>query len=540
MTDDQDARSIDFMPELNKLLLADGASFTNFFATTPVCSPSRATLLRGQYSHNHGVLHVQRPFGYDVYFNAGHEQNSLPVWLQQAGYKTIFMGKYLNFYGQTAPSGNLYVPPGWDEWIAKQGGSAYYGSSYTVNGVSVPQDDSSYSSDTERDYAISLMQQYAKNPEPFFMFINPIAPHDRGQSSVPGQIIPPEPAKRHEGVYLGAQVPRQPSFNEDDVSDKPSTTRRNRTLTQETVDYLDSFWQKRLESLLAVDEMVAAIYSTLEQEQILDNTYIFFSSDNGYVLGEHRLNPQKSVPYEESIRLPLIVRGPNILPGHMIHHLTSNVDWAPTILELAGVAAPDILEGRSLVSLMHGDSIMDWRDGIGLEFWEADGNLWYKGVRTLDYKYIEWSTGEKELYDLQKDPYELENLAATADTSLTNQLSEHVALFHTCIAETCRQVEEFLLDTRVESSSKRALLEIQVYPNPVHLYLTIYTKTTDWQYATIDIYNLLGTHISQLYSGTLLGEQSFSLDTRLLSPGVYYVRVNENSTTHTKPFIVYR
>jgi arylsulfatase A-like enzyme len=267
--------------------------------------------------------------------------------------------------------------------------------------------------------------------------VAPTAPH-----------APATPAPRHKGTFAGEKAPRTPSFSEEDVSDKPSWLRDHTAqFDDEEISEIDNRYRDRLESMLAVDEMVASLVEELEAVGELENTYIFFTSDNGYLLGEHRAKDQKDRPYEESAHVPLYVRGPGITPETQVDELVLNNDLVPTFAELAGAdLGEEQTDGRSLLPLLRGEESRWWprrgRSTILLEGFVGKGARHYGAVRTNTHKYVEYGNGETELYDLEADPYELDNVYETADPSLIEDLKARLEALRDCQGEGCREAED--------------------------------------------------------------------------------------------------
>ena len=314
LTDDLDAASARQLPKLRSLLVEDGASFDNSFASYPLCCPSRATILTGLYAHNHSVEGNEPPNGgFEKFREQGREEDTIAVRLQEEGYRTALFGKYLNHYGEDDPT---HVPSGWDEWHAKvdpsaregdtsDGGDAiggytdYYDYELNENGEVVSYGDSpeDYLTDVLSGGATDYVRRAASGSEPFFLYVAPSAPHD-----------PATPAERHEGAFAGENAPRPASFGEEDVSDKPPWIGERRTISdREASRKIDAHYRERLASMLAVDEMVDSLVGELTSAGQRDNTFVFFASDNGWQQGEHRIRTGKLYPYEESIRTPLFV-----------------------------------------------------------------------------------------------------------------------------------------------------------------------------------------------------------------------------------------
>lgn len=463
LTDDQDLllQSMAFMPNVKALLADQGATFTNFFVPLSLCCPSRTGILRGQYPHNHKIWANEPPDGgFQKAYADNLEQATVATALEAGGYKTFFFGKYLNGYPATASQ--TYIPPGWDDWYSPSGGDPYSEYNYqlnadgtTVNHGSAPSD---YLTDVMSAEAVSFIRTtgaQAGHP-PFFMHITPFAPHR-----------PSTPAPRDANLFPGAQAPRTPSFNEADVSDKPAYIRGLPLLTDADIREIDAEYRLRLQSLQAVDDMVGAIVNELQATGMLADTYIFFASDNGYHMGQHRFPAGKYTPYETDIRVPLVVRGPGIPAAIRIDPFASNVDLAPTIAELAGVNLASDPDGRSLAGLLQGQSPSAWRQAVLLEqlkgpvsptkpilqdrqFEPPDtadmvlGNVYpgHAGYRTSTYKYVEYDTGERELYFLGPDPDEMENRAVTASPVFMSAASQYLGTLKTCSGPGCFPAEE--------------------------------------------------------------------------------------------------
>jgi len=436
MTDDQTVESLRVMPNVQSLLAARGTTFRNNFATYPLCCPSRATFLTGQYPHNHGVLSNQPPTGG---FTKLDGSSTLPVWLQGAGYQTGHIGKYLNGYGRDNPT---LVPPGWTEWYGSTDPSTYrmYGYQLNENGVlrTFGTDPASYQTDVYAAKAVDFIARRAPGEAPFFLSVAPLAPHSEGGQ---GQNADrnPRPAPRHIGRFQNEAVPRPPSFDEEDVSDKPAFVRRMRRLDGAALAGIEKRYRSRLESLLAVDDMVAGVVGALEASGELANTMIVFTSDNGFFGGEHRIRTGKVQHYEESTRVPLVIRGPGIPEGQVRDQLAGNIDLAPTIVDAAGATPGRVLDGRSLRPLA---ADPDREAGRDLLFETQT----YAAIRTPRYKYVEYNTGEKELYDLVADPFELQSRHGDpAFAFLQAELARRLAPLRGCVGTACQVKPSLLL-----------------------------------------------------------------------------------------------
>lgn len=335
LTDDLDSRSVGRMPKLKEWLVDEGTTFDQAFATATTCCPSRASFLTGKYVHNHTVYTNNLKMGGAPKFRSpGGDRSTLATWLDARGYETILIGKYLNHYDGT------YVPPGWDEWHGQMGRNNDH--RYNVNGAVEYFDPKEYN-DTELfgGWATNFIRRGAEIEAPFFVYLSVNAPHG------PYDEIP-----RHDEAFTGVDLPRPPSLDEKDLSDKPKWVRRKPPLDDKNVRELDGHHRDRLRSLLAVDDMMARLFTELRATGELEDTYVVFTSDHGYHLGQHRLAAGKSTAYEEDISIPLVVRGPGVPEGRTLDHMVLNTDFAPTFAELGGAPDPADTDGRSFVQLL--------------------------------------------------------------------------------------------------------------------------------------------------------------------------------------------
>ncbi len=407
------------MPRTRAELAEKGLEFTHAFMTTPVCCPSRASTLTGSFAHRTGVY---RNGGTNGGADDFEDAQSIGVWLQNAGYRTSLLGKYLNGYAQlwdpqTEPP---YVPPGWTEWRGLRRVSHFDARMVEPDGMggyeivqygSAPED---YLTDLLREKAKAFISESVAAGEPFFLYLSFKAPH-----------LPPTPAPRHEGMFQHLPPWRPPSYNEADVSDKPSWVQ---ALAPQDSAELDQIRIDQLEMLQAVDEAIGGsttfgivgIMEHLRNLGVADDTIVVFMSDNGWFWGEHRLRG-KNNPYEEAIRSPMLVHYPKLVPLPRVEaRLALNIDLAPTFAELAGVGVPIAHDGVSLVRVLDGTAT-SWRSDILVEGWP--GNHPWALVRDERWKYVElpvtpgdpMTAFEVELYDLLTDPYELENVAAAPE-----------------------------------------------------------------------------------------------------------------------------
>jgi arylsulfatase A-like enzyme len=433
MTDDQTVESMWAMTNVRRLLGDRGATFAESFVTYALCCPSRATFLTGQYAHNHGVMGNVPPSG-------GHAKldhtNTLPVWLQQAGYYTAHVGKYLNGYGRTNPP---EIPPGYDEWHGSVDPSSYRFYGYTLNeNGTLNTYEHAYQTDLYARKAVNIINRRAPQAQPFYLAVAFLAPHSGGprEPDDPTGQATPMPAPRHRNDFASTRLPRPPGFNEANVSDKPVGISNRPLLTPARIAKIRENYQQRLESLLAVDEAVARIVGALGSKGELANTLILFTSDNGFFHGEHRVPSGKVLPYEPSIRVPLILSGPGIPAGLRLTHHVANIDLAPTIVDAAGATAGRVMDGRSLLPLIASPGMSLNRDLL-VERGPGEGT--FTALRAPNYLYTEYGNGEQELYDLARDPFQRTSRHNDpAYAAVKADLAERLNHLRDCAGLTCR------------------------------------------------------------------------------------------------------
>ncbi|MGM9485986.1 sulfatase-like hydrolase/transferase [Ideonella sp. YS5] len=462
LADDLDAAAAAQMVQVKSMLAEQGADFKRHYVSLSLCCPSRVTTLRGQFAHNTTIFKNELPDGgFGKTYELGLENSTVATWLQGAGYRTALFGKYLNGYPEGAPS-SAYIPPGWTEWMSPNAGTPYKNFNYTMNHNGVPE---SYGS-ADGDYLTDVISRAAsdfirrsveQHPEQaFFVYLAPYAPH-----------APAIPAPRHSGAFKGIKAPRTVSFNESDVTDKPSWVRTLPLLTSTQVKAMDKLYVKRRQSLLAVDELVQSVVNTLQSVGELGNTYVFFTSDNGYHQGQHRLDSGKMSAFEEDIIVPLFVRGPGVAPGLAITQITANVDYASTFAAMAGVNTPSFVDGRSFLPLLLGQTPPPWRQALLLEHKSApsepfrgpgsplepsdpfDGQVGlggtisgFTGLRLADgTTYLEYEVNEFELYDNNLDSAQLRNSYATTPPQTRQRLAGWLASLKSLAGEQLRQAE---------------------------------------------------------------------------------------------------
>ncbi len=504
---------VQVMPNTLGLIGEKGVTLSRYYVSYPLCCPSRVSLLTGRYAHNHNVRgNVQPNGGYFGFSYRGANTHHLATWLQTSGYRTIHIGKFLNGYGDEPFDNGSVVPPGWSAWhtVLKADTDHYfYGYRLNNNGtIEGPYGDSGswetreYGEESRDDFGCPLAplngrpclyetdvfnrvaaEEMIGTPKgtPFYLQLDYTAPH--GDFRRPAG---PEPATRHYNTLAGARLPhtRQQGVNEGSVADKPRFIREAPFLSPAELHIYRVYYEKQLESLRSIDEGVKQIVDTLGAMGRLRNTYIIFTSDNGFFFGEHRLTGGKFLAYEPSTHLPFLMRGPGIKPGTTTGELAANIDIAPTILELAGATADKSLDGRSLVPYITDTSLRTRRPLLFESFVETndveangaepstlpksarpggtraeqsdessaiggDGKATasivappkdYIGIRLGAWKYIEWPSGEKELYDITKDPYELNNIARDKNYApIRNFLHNELRELAECSGNSCRE-----------------------------------------------------------------------------------------------------
>ncbi len=470
-TDDQTLRDMVVMPRTRALIGESGTTFRNAYISYPLCCPARATWLTGQYAHNHNVLGNTAPEGG---YSALNDSQTLPVWLQAANYRTIHLGKMPNGYGATDQS---YVPPGWGPFPANgefygyipDPPSAYYGFKLNENGTPVTYQSSDYQTDVYAEKAVSAIDNHfdAFPDRPLYMEAHFFAPHD-----------PALPAVRHIGAFANAKLPKDKSFNEKDVRDKPpwlkSVVKRMGSGLRAKVRQRH---RNRLESLLAVDEAVEAIVNKLYAEGVLDETYVIFTSDNGYMQGQHRLHQGKFVAYDPSAKVPLLVRGPSIPAGGFSKELVSNADLVPSILEAAGAIPGVIQDGRSFLPFARNTAKRSRRPllfetgrpvslaepgaasagkgkkkksattvkNLDLDFTaQLSGRVIkppkYRAIRTARYLLIKYSDGGRELYDMFRDRLQINSVYSDGRyLAIRKYLLKKLARLTPCVGVGCNR-----------------------------------------------------------------------------------------------------
>ncbi|XP_075065556.1 N-acetylglucosamine-6-sulfatase [Mixophyes fleayi] len=465
LTDDQDVSLGGMIPlKKTKRLIADlGVTFTNAYVGSALCCPSRASILSGRYPHNHHVVNntIEGNCSSKAWQKT-QEPYTFPAYLQTMGYQTLFAGKYLNQYGTEDAGGVGHVPPGWSYWFALEKNSKYYNYTLSVNGKA-----RNYGQNYSVDYLTDVLAnisldflKYKSNYEPFFMMIATPAPHS-----------PWTAAPQYGNTFQNTSAPRTGSFNVHG-KDKHWLIRQAKTpMTNSSIQFLDNAFRKRWQTLLSVDDLVEKLLKDLEARGELDNTFIFFTSDNGYHTGQFSLPIDKRQLYEFDIKVPLLVRGPGIKPNQISKALVANIDLGPTILDIAGLDLNKTqMDGMSFFPILKNSNVT-WRSDMLVEYQgEGDNrtdpscpalgpgvsqcfpdcvcedafNNTYACVRTIsaahDLQYCEFDDAEVfvEVYNLTADPHQLTNIAKTIDKEVLEKMNHRLMILQSCSGVSCR------------------------------------------------------------------------------------------------------
>ncbi|ORX50234.1 Arylsulphatase [Hesseltinella vesiculosa] len=464
-TDDQDAllNSIDYMPNVQKYLVQQGTVFRNHYVTTAVCCPSRVSLLRSQYAHNTNITHVSAPHGgYDRYNQLGLGEETLPVWMQRAGYYTHYIGKLMN--GYTVNNYNAPKPQGFDyqDQLVDPFTYVYTKTVFSTNGEKPVHYKNTYQTDVVHAKAVQALKRQQHSDKPFFLWVAPMSPHSNFAFDGTNGIVstPPIPAARHAHLFKDVKIPRTPNFNPGFQTKTASFWKQLNRANASVVKEFDETYRDRLRALQAVDEMVGSLFKELDRQGKLDNTIVIYTSDNGYHIGQHRAYPGKCGSNEEDIKVPFIVRGPGIGKGKVSDALGGHHDIGPTLLALAKASdkIPSWVDGGVLPLTKHlaRHPKPASKESFAVEFWmeapfaDIDGPTFtgkdtntYKTIRIIsrghNYKYTVWCTGEHEFFDLANDPYELFNVYNSfKETNLVNRLNALLVVLKTCRSSSCR------------------------------------------------------------------------------------------------------
>lgn len=440
------------MPQTQALMQASGLSFTSAYSATPTCCPARSSLLTGKAAHNTGVWNNTYPYGgVDAFIENGNESQTLAVYLDNAGYETALIGKYLNSYAT-----HHSVPQGWDEWFGLVGTGFFNGFNYDANvngsithyGTAPPDHVMTVLTDQATNF---IDGQEAADATPFFMYLTPPAPH----------LKVPVTAAHTPNPFAGERPPPSPNRWEPDMSDKSQAVRMGQFFRWlYWYLFVDFDYARFKGSLLSLDDMIADVITKLSANGELDNTYIVLASDNGYNWGSHWIDGKRA-PYEESTRIPFVVLGPDVVQGSNDEFVNLQ-DIAPTVMDLAGLGIPADMDGMSLAPILRGEPY-SWRSDF-LGEWEAEFHSTIGGLEGLmnalvsipswrslhsgDYVLIEWwsdhqraGVHEYELYDLAADPYQLNNLIPGGNlgqyAALVNQMIARMDQLSACSGANC-------------------------------------------------------------------------------------------------------
>ena len=485
MVDDMRVDDLRFMPLTRQLIRNEGVRFRNSFAPYPLCCPARASVLTGQYTHNHRVFDVVQPWG----FTSFNDRSTLATWLQQSGYATVYLGKYLNGYGRmprpgaTTGKSLFYVPPGWSDWRASlDGGFAagdpndggtyrFFDTTLSRNGQGFSPYPGRYQSRVYGELSEQIIKSRAASDRPFFFYASYTAPHH----GLPVEADDPAPVLRNDGVRVNFATTARPndvkgmfdsavtaapgeSWVDPDFSDKPGYLRGLPVINAAEKRAMLEVTRQRAEALAVVDRQVGRTMSALASTGELEETLVVFTSDNGYFLGEQRMRQGKIWPHEPSLRVPLLMRGPGIPAGQVRDDPFTSIDFAPTLAEFAGVQPGHAVDGMSLLDVARqGDqgwtrSILTetGNQGAGTRNTDEAGDplqtestrdiRFALGIRTSRYLYVDLASGEEELYDLTNDPSEYHNLARDPVYASTLALfQQELKRVRACDGPQCRE-----------------------------------------------------------------------------------------------------
>jgi N-acetylglucosamine-6-sulfatase len=465
MTDDQRYDDMATLPKTERLIGDAGVTFTRAYASYPVCCPARATVFTGQYAQNHRVLCLY-PFCGGGYGRLN-QREYLPVWLERAGYKTAHIGKFLNGYGKERKPD---VPNGWTEWYGLVDHSTYHMWGYKIHekkpgeeartkeyGKQLREVGRYYQTDVLTDKAVDFIRRRGTDAAPFFLSVAYLAPHHESghTQDLTGKLV--RPAPRHRGRYDGRPLRKLPNFNED-VRDKPWFVGRwNRAISARREAAISKRWRERWESLLAVDDGVERIVEELRRTGELDDTYVIFTSDHGFMQGEHRIAQGKMVPYDPSTQVPLLLRGPGLPRGRRTKALVGDVDLAPTIMNATPAQASHPLDGRSVLPFARDPHLRSLRPFLhttagqgakgrtntregGARGVQPRVPAW-SAVRTTRWLYVEYKGGQRELYDLRHDPWEMNSVVDDPrQRTRTRTLRRILGDLRSCRGRSCDEI----------------------------------------------------------------------------------------------------
>lgn len=431
LTDDLATNLVPYMPHVQAMQKA-GLNFSNYFVVDSLCCPSRSAIFTGEYPHDDGVFtNGGNDGGYQTYKARDDEQRAFAVQLQNAGYQTGFMGKYLNGYlPKNAPE------PGWSEWDAAGNGYPEFGYKLNQDGKTQQygHDPNDYLTDVVSNKAVSFIDKQSSAHSPFMLEVATFAPH-----------APSTPAPRDANDFPGLTAPHTPAYDTT-PTDAPDWLKAFPALSAADRKSIDEKYRKRAQSVQAVDDMIGRLEQEVKAKGLADDTYFVFSSDNGFHMGDYRLRPGKQTAFDTDIRVPLVITGPGIAAGSSDSKMVSSIDLAPTFESLSGASIESHVDGTSLAPLLTGSPPSSWQDAVLVEHHGPDttkndpdkpGKLSgdppsYEAVRTPTALYVEYDNAQREYYDLAKDPYELHNLASTATAAQLAPVKAALAALRKC------------------------------------------------------------------------------------------------------------
>jgi N-acetylglucosamine-6-sulfatase len=467
LVDDMRDDDLRFMPHTRRLIGAQGVRFVNSFSPYPLCCPARASMLTGQYAHNHRVLAVDPPYG----FRSFDDRSTLATWLHHAGYSTVYLGKYLNGYGWMPEPGRRdgdsvrYVPPGWDRWLASIDGGLsprdplagstyhYFDTTISLHGKGFRNFVGRYQTDVYAELSERIIARRAAAERPYFFHASYTAPHD----GWPREPDDPPPLLRNDGRTTTFNTTARPprvrgsfdqrvttapglSWRDPDFSDKPRYLRERPPMNAQERAALLEMTRQRAEALSVLDQAVARTMRAVEESGEADDTVVLFTSDNGFFLGEQRKRQGKIWPHEPSLRVPLLLRGPGIPPGERRTDPITSIDLAPTLAELAGITPGGDVDGVSLAQVAR-EGDRGWNRPVLVQtgpVLESRRLRFILGLRTPRYLYVDIAWGGRELYDLRRDPNQYHNLAGRpAYADVQRQLASTLARVRDCEGAEC-------------------------------------------------------------------------------------------------------
>ncbi len=449
LADDLDWELFNQVPRL-QALQDQGMTFTNHTVTDSLCCPSRTSILRSQYLHNHHVVSnlAISGGGWPTFQAQGEENDCLPVWLSNAGVTTALVGKFLNDYPAT-PKQSKYVPPGWSDWVVPVSrGDSYTGYDYVLNDNGKLKRYGSKPGDFLNDVLTQNATDFIRTaPDGFFLELATYNPHN-----------PSPVAERNKGSHAATVAPRSANYNTYGTNE-PSWLKSLKPLPAWRLAKLDSLWRQRAQSAESVADSVDAVRSTLEATGHTDDTLIIVTSDNGYHVASHRMSKGKRTAFHEDTVVPMVVLGPGITPGARVDAMTSTIDLGPTITEAMGTSAPTWVDGRSLTGIISsgGQVPPTWRNAVLSESlgksgpsdpdYQPDAPPQFAALRSEDYLFVVYRDGERELYDLTADPDEMHNIVSTADPTLVAGLYSQLQALRACAGDTCRTADSIVVPT---------------------------------------------------------------------------------------------